>query len=49
MACGFMSFSTVFKPNRNDGRLVMIGCVQYKTLFIVEKISATRGMRKRDH
>ena len=39
-----MSFSTIFQSYRDNGRVIMKGCVQYGTLFMTGKIS-TRACR----
>ena len=33
MTCHFTSFSTVFKSYQDDGKLIMIGCVQWSSVY----------------
>ena len=44
MSSHFMSFSTVFQSNQDDGGMIMKGCVQW-TLFTVEKNSPRAGLK----
>ena len=39
MTWDFTSFSTVFHSNQDDERLIMKGCVQWNSVYGVEKIS----------
>ena len=41
MTCDFTSFSTVFQLYQDDGRLIMIGCVQWRSVYGREDFAAS--------
>ena len=43
MDCNFASFSTVFQPYQDDGRMIVKGCMQWNP-FTVEKVSPRAGL-----
>ena len=46
MTCDFTSFSTVFQLYQDDGRLIMIGCVHWSSVYGREDF-ASSGDRTR--
>ena len=42
MTCDFTSFSTVFLSYKDDGKLIMNGCVQWNSVYGLEDLASRR-------
>ena len=43
ITCGFTSFLTVFQSYQDDGRLMMLGCVQWNSVHAEEDFTSSEA------